>query len=154
MASAKSLAGLALIGSIAFAGSALAESTIGTGHYWGGSAGGVPGTGGRESGAAAYTGYDVPPQFMERSAVGTGHYWGGSSNGVGDRGAEFRRNFYGSPWPLPDTGGVSGYYGGSSGGIPGTGAPGGFGRGGWGETGILPEDRPFPAWATPSRWIR
>ncbi|MEW6438527.1 MAG: hypothetical protein AB1508_15315 [Pseudomonadota bacterium] len=55
-------------------------------------------------------------------------------------------------WPGPDDMGQTGYYGGSSGGIP---TPTIF----YppyenGSVGILPEDRPYPVWTQPGRLLR
>jgi hypothetical protein len=55
---------------------------------------------------------------------------------------------------LPSDMGEAGYYGGSSGGIPGTGVPAyerGYDRY---SPGIPPEDRPYPVWNGPERLLR
>jgi hypothetical protein len=57
-------------------------------------------------------------------------------------------------WPGPDDMGQTGYYGGSSGGIP---TPAQFDDRSYdenGSVGILPEDRPYPVWTQPGRLLR
>ncbi len=62
---------------------------------------------------------------------------------------------YAQPWWFGRTGATDvGYWGGSSGGIPGTGAAA---HGDYGEQhnpGILPEDRPYPFWSLSSNPYR
>lgn len=61
---------------------------------------------------------------------------------------------YFTAWSLPDDMDEAGYFGGSSGGIPGTGVPAyerGYEQYG---AGIPPEDRPYPVWNGPGRLLR
>jgi hypothetical protein len=61
---------------------------------------------------------------------------------------------YFTAWPVSHDMGEAGYFGGSSGGIPGTGAPAydpGYQRY---DVGIPPEDRPYPVWTGPGRLLR
>jgi ABC-type glycerol-3-phosphate transport system substrate-binding protein len=56
-------------------------------------------------------------------------------------------------WPGPNDMGQTGYYGGSSGGIP---SPTVYypAYSENGSAGILPEDRPYPVWTQPGRLLR
>ncbi len=61
---------------------------------------------------------------------------------------------YFTAWSLPDDMGEAGYFGGSSGGIPGTGAPAYERHYQQYDVGIPPQDRPYPVWTGPGRLLR
>jgi hypothetical protein len=61
---------------------------------------------------------------------------------------------YATAWSLPSDMGEAGYYGGSSGGIPGTGVPAYERNYDEFAPGIPPQDRPYPSWNGPGRLLR